>query len=474
MGGKNATLDEKEQAEKQAAELLAKAGDFMTKDLPALTEDVKALKNSVEEFKKIDVASAVKEIEKVRAAQEKLSKQIRSDSRNPAFVPGLEDEVQKFSMIRMCMASRFGWEKAGAGFEKEVVDAAIKALHAKAGGAMGDDKQGGFWVPDQVIPDVIAAIYARSVLFNLSGDGTTRVSVLNGLTGGNVKIPKVTGGLVAYWVGEEEEPAESMDQAGDITLNPKKMMLLLKLTDSMRRFGGFGFEQMLRNDMINVAAEKFDWTILYGNGSADQPRGVLNTNGIKIYSIQSGKYGVLGTDALSGAQFQADWTGGSLTFDALDQMRLALEEDKIRLGSDYATISSPRAFAWLRELKVDNYSGQTSNQPYLLGLPVLSDARLTDLIGEFDKTPQILSNMKPGASIGAPSASGTAKFTDVLTGNLREIVIGRWSGLEIEDDQGRGPGFKSDHIYVKLRMYADIGVRQPRGIILCPDGKVRA
>lgn len=460
--------------EKELAELLTKITGFIDTDAKTMSDRIKAVEAATKQFEGVNITNVLTEIEKLKSGQERVASMIRTNSRHPAYVPGLEDptEAKKFSVLRLCNASKIGWEKAGAMFEKEVCEAAQARL--KAAGAIGDDKLGGFWVPDQVIPDVIAAIYARSVFFNLGADGSTRVSTLDGLTGGNVKIPKVTGGMVAYWVGEEEEPAESMDQAGDITLNPKKLMMLLKLTDSMRRFGGFGFEQLLRNDMINAAAEKFDYTVPYGNGSADQPRGILGTNGIKIYSAQSGKYGVLGTDALGGAQFQADWAGADLSFDVLDQMQLALEEDKIRLGPSYATILAPRSLAWLRELKVDNYSAQTTNRPYLLGLPVLSDARLTDIIGAWDKTPQISTSLKPGASISAPTTSVVTKHTDVFKGNLAEVVVGRWSGIEIEDDNGRGPGFKSDHIYVKMRMYADIGIRQPRAIIVCPDAKVRA
>jgi HK97 family phage major capsid protein len=266
-----------------------------------------------------------------------------------------------------------------------------------------------------------------------------------------------------------------MDNAGDITMNPKKLMMLVKLTDSMRRFGGFGFENILRNDMINTAAEKFDWTVAYGNGGADMPRGIINTSGIKIFSAEKGGYGVLGTDSLADTGvFQATWAGAALTFDVVDLMNLALEEDKIRQGPSAIMITSPRALSYLRRLKVTYFSGQTSGQGYLLGLPILSDARLADIIGAFDKTPQIPSNNYAGKSVGAtPTNAATVNCTDVFKGNLAEVIVGRWSGLEIETDGGMGPGFKSDHIYTKMRMYADVGVRQPRGIIVCPDAIVR-
>lgn len=467
-----AVKDKKELAEQELAETLAKLGGFIDKDLPALREEVKAAKTAAEELKAVDVEGVVKELEKLKASHETMMTMLTRNSKSPGFVPGMEDASKKFSVVRVLNASKVGWEKAGAGFEKECMDAWQAKL--KASGAMGDDKMGGFWIPDQVIPDVITAIYARSVFFNLNGDGQTRVSVLDGLVGGNVKVPKVTGGMVAYWVGEEEAPSESMDTAGDISLSPKKLMLLVKLTDSMRRFGGFGFENILRNDMIATAAEKVDWTVPYGNGGNDMPRGIVNTNGIKIFSAEKGGYGVLGTDSLAGSAFQATWAGKALTYDILDLMNLALEEDKIRQLPSAVMITSPRALSYLRRLKVDYYSGQSTNQGYLLGLPILSDEKLGAIIGAFDKTPQISASNYAGKSVGAtPTSSSTVNCTDVFKGNLSEVLVGRWSGLEIETDNGMGPGFKSDHVYTKLRMYMDVGIRQPRAIIVCPDAIVR-
>lgn len=457
--------------EQQLATLLAQLDGFMGKDLPTMTATIDELKKALGE-NVANTKNVVTEIEKIKAQQELVVKNIRS-RRGLGYVSGIED--QKFSLIKAMTGARFGFKSSGAEHEEAIMKAAMEAK--AAGGQMGNDSLGGFFIPDQVIPEVIAAIYARSVFISLNGDGQTRVSVLDGLVGGNVKIPKIEGGLIAYWIGENEAAAESMHTAGDVTMNPKKIIVMVKLTDSMRRFGGFGFEAMLRNDMARALAEKVDYTLLYGNGSADQPRGLINTLGIKIYSAQSGKYGVLGTDSLAGAQFQADWQGADLTFDVLDNMGLALEEDKISLDATQYTITAPRGISWLRQLKVSNFSGQTADRGYILGLPMLSDARLGDIIGPFDKTPQIPSNNLPGESIGAPTTDTSPTgdlHTDVVRGNLGEVLFGRWSGLEIEDDGGKGLGFSSDHIYIKLRMYADVGVRQARALIVCPDAKVRA
>ena len=458
----------KETQEQQFAKLLAQMegivgekGEFTTfKSL------VTALQTEVKELRGANTAKVLEELERMKAGQEQLARQIRN-SRKGLYVSGIEDE--DFSLLKaMCAVKSGDWSNAGK--EKEMMDQWRSKASAQA---IGEDSRGGYFVADQVIADVIAAIYTRSVFVSLGGEGETRVSVLDGLTGANVKIPKFDGGLIAYWIGEEDAYVDSMATVGDVTMNPKKMGVLVRITDSMRKFQSFGFENLLRRDMERAAAKKLDWTILYGTGGDNTPRGLTHSEGIKIYSAQSKTSGVLGTTALS--SFQADWAGAELDFDGLDNMFLALEEDDIVLDASAALISSPRYFKRLKQLKILNFSGQTTGQPYLLGMPTLSDSKLTEALGmDFDKSTQIPSNLKPGASVNAPTTSSNSKFTDVVTGNLEEIVLGRWFGIEIEDDAGRGKGFTSDHIYMKLRLYADLGYRQQRALILCPDAQARA
>lgn len=479
--------------EKQAAAVLLRAhtefNELGDGGIKGLKERVSALdllvKRVDEDAKRLNVAGVLTEFEKMKATLDQTVRAIRT-SKSGLYISGIEDEpfnlLKTFIAIRVCGAGgnqKAVFEAEGAGREYEILSQ-VRAKHQERIAALkanaqnvGSDQYGGNFVPDQVIPEVIAAIYTRSVFINLVGEGTSRLSVMDGLYGGNVKIPKFLGGMVAYWIGEEDAYTDSAVRTGDVTMNPKKLGCLARITDAMRRFSGFGYDKLFQNDFVRAMAKKLDWTCLYGTGSDNAPRGIVNVDGIKIYSAQSKKIGTRGTDTLSGAQFQADWLGAELDFDGLDNIRLALEEDDIELDASAATISCPRYFTRLKQLKVSNFDAQTSEKPYLIGLPMIPDSRLAELIGPFGKTTQIPTTNKPGASISAPSASGTAKFTDVVFGNFMDIILGRWSGLEIENDDGKGLGFTSDYTYVKSRMYVDLGYRMPRSLVLCPDAQVR-
>jgi len=429
-------------------------------------ERVKALQATVDGFENLDLKAVVDEVEKLRAEQEKLVRSIRT-SKKGVYVPGAEDE--DFSCLKAMIGIRTGkW--AGAETERDIMKAAAEI---KAGQNVGDDSAGGYFIPDQVIPEVIGAIYAQSVFVALEGEGTTRISVLEGLTGGSVKIPKFDGGLIAYWIGEEDSYAISSAEVGDVTLSPKKMGVLVRLTDSMVKLQGFGFEKMLRADMARAAAKKLDWTVAYGTGGDNMPRGIANMRGIKFYSNEQGAVYTKAQIETAGSPLD-DWDGGTLDFDTLMNMELALEEDDIVLDASHAWITSPRGIHYLKRLRIPQFSGDTAGA-YLVGAPYLSDARLVDVIGSpIAKCTQIPSDNLPGESAHGATDSTNEKYTDIFGGNLNNIVLGRWAGIEVDDDGGKGPGFLRDHLYIKLKMHCDVQARQQRGIIMCPDAQCRA
>jgi len=454
--------------EEQVATVVQRVNGLLDGDesLSATQEKLKALKESVDGLEALNIAGVVEEIEKLRAAQELLVKQIRT-SRKGVYVPGVEEE--DFSVVKAMIGVRTGrWKDAGK--EKEIM---LEAARMKAGQTSGDDEAGGFFIPDQVIPEVIGAIYTRSAFIALDGNGDTRVSVLEGLTGGTVKIPKFDGGLIAYWIGEEDAYAASVADVGDVTMTPKKLGVLVRLTDSMVKLQGYGFERMIRNEMATACAKKLDFTVMYGRGGDNMPRGIAHMRDIKIFSNEQKT--VYTRDQVEAASSPlGDWDGAELTFDTLSEMELALEEDDITLDSTHAWITSPRGINYLKRLRIPNFSGDTEGQ-YLVGVPYLSDTKLQDVVGHpFGKSTQIPSDNVPGETINGATDSTTEKYTDVVGGNLGNVVVGRWAGIEVDDDGGKGPGFLRDHLYIKLKIYADVQARQQRGLILCPDAQCRA
>lgn len=467
-----------EQMAEKAASLVIELEPILDSENPEgfskLREKVKTLTAMFEPLKGLDFKAIAENVEKIKAAQDQVVHHIRN-RKDGFYVSGVEDV--KFNLAKVIAAKQVGWEKADAEHERDVLKEVEKAhgdkIYSMKGQTIGDDSAGGSFVPDQPIADVIAGIYKRSVLVNMGEGGTQRVSVLDGLSGAPVRIPRWDRGMTPQWVGEEQAPSSSTAKTGSVNANPKKLAVAAQITKELLMMASNGFDRLFKHEIESSAAEEFDRVILYGTGTEHQPRGIVNTKGIRIFSKQSGKFGVLGTDALNGAQFQADWTGGEVDFKTMDEgIDLVLEEDDVRLDASAAWISGPRFFKRLKNRKSDQYSGQTDiKQVFVLGTPMMTDAKLREIIGDFDFTNHIKSNKKPGASIGAPSASGTAKFTDLFRALWATVLLCRWGGVEISDDAGKGTGFLQDITNVKLTHIVDVVTRQPRYVVLCPDAQ---
>tara|TARA_Y100001938_G_scaffold150529_1_gene241890 strand:+ start:207 stop:1658 length:1452 start_codon:yes stop_codon:yes gene_type:complete len=471
--------------EREVARQLLENMENLSKSNAELAETVESMGSTIKAsgIDNVNVNNVVEEFNELRNNVEAMKE---AQKQSPGYIDGLDESEGQFSLIKAMTAIRTNnWEKAG--FERSVFEAARTKAQAT-----NVDSAGGYFVPDQVIPDVISAIYANSVVVNQGGDGETRASVLDGLSGGTVKIPKFQGGTVAYWIGEEDTYAESQTKVGDVTMTPKKLGVLVRLTDEMRRLGGYGFESLLRNDMVRAAAKKIDYACLYGTGMGSSPRGIMGavTQQAHVDFASDGDINAMESPLVFKATADDGgplglWTGAEvdnaadteIDFDALMEMVGLLEDNDIMPDASAALISSPRFMRRLKKQRA-GAGGDDGAGPYLGGAPFLSDEALRSIIGDFGVSSQVRSNQTAGASLdqvldpaGTPTASADTDCGDVFYGNWGEMVFGRWGGIEIEDDAGRGSGFTSDHLYLKMRLYCDVGLRHPQSFVVCTEAK---
>ena len=452
--------------------------DNIGKSQTELRTEVTAIKVGFEKDTKdikLSVDNIVKEFEKQKAGFEMFVKGIAANRKNnPLFIPGLGEDGQRFSILRAMIAVRSG-DWSGAGYEKEVME----ATRQKASAVSDIGSRGEFLIPDQKIPDMIAAVYIMSAFIALQpGTGTTRVRLIDGLVAKEAKIPKFSGGVLSYWVGEEDEMAESLASVGDISLKLRKLATLVRITADMRQFVD-GFENMLRNDMIVSMATKLDYSIMYGTGTDNMPLGICRNPDVTLFSAETGEVvrakaitHTGGSSSPAVSNIPASPAGGELDFDGLDEMVGALEDRNLSPNDSAAFIFLPKYKRRLKRNKVANYDGQSELMAYLMGQPRIPDSKLAEVIGPFGTTTQIKSTQKPGQSCGWANPSSEQKFSDVFYGNWNDLVVGRAGALDIEDDAGKGKGFASDHIYLKVRNWTGTAFRRPESIVVCPDARV--
>ncbi len=404
----------------------------------------------------IDLKDILSRIDEIKSGQETLKDQIRKD-RGGLYISGIEDEGRDFNLIKALAGAATNWSMWKDTKEHEI----MKQTTDIAKNVAGIDSEGGWFVPDQVIADVIEALYEDSVFLALDATtGRTRVSLITGLTGAKVRIPKFNSGMVAFWIGEKVPYTASEPTTAVVTLDPKKLGLLTTLTDEMATRASFGFDSLLRNDMRRVAAAEIDRVIPFGSGTNFEPRGVINDPNISQFYFENGT-----TTAPAGTPIGArgDWSKMNL-------MMLQLENAKVTINNTAAWISSPSFFRDLANLRVLNFSSQDVEGiepgPYLAGLPPLTMRALADLLGDFAKTTQIAANR----TVSATTPGSDTTYTDLFFGNWSECVVGRWGGVEILSDQGlAGQNWFSDLRSIKMRMYMDIAFRHTEAILYARD-----
>lgn len=476
-----ATLDDTAKKKALAEKLL----DFMDGTGEESRSSILAAIKELKGKETVDTKGILEELEKIKAAQRAMQESIRR-SRSGFYFPGVEDTGAEFSLSKACLGRMNGgtkeaYEAMGAGYEWSVIAEAQKKIeqvypkslqaHGKAMTA-GDVTSAGNFIPDQTIPDVIERLYQRSIFFDATGegDGSTRISILDGLTGsGNVNLPKFKGGFVAYWMDELDDITLSDATVGTVTFQAHEMGVATELTKALMDNAGYGFEGFFRRGMVRVAAEKLDTAIPFGRGGR-QPRGFFFHNDVIVYRAEDNTFLTQGQAAAV-----SDWDGGVVDFDDLDNIDTYLEEQRVQTdGPNSWTMSSRRFFRTLAQLKTINDTAQTSGFPYLLGMPMLSNARLAELIGQFDYSTIFGTSNLPGADIMGSTDSVTAKYGSFARGNLDQAVWGRWAGIEVADDGGIGTGFLARKTTVRLVMRGDLQLRRGTEIIVCPDAKVRA
>jgi HK97 family phage major capsid protein len=116
---------------------------------------------------------------------------------------------------------------------------------------------------------------------------------------GRLKYPRQTSASTTYWVGENSPIAESVIGTGEVTLQAKKLAVLIKAPNELIRFATPAAEALLRDDMTKSLALGLDLAGLEGAGGDTRPRGIINTQFItKINSNRptaNGDY-VVGND----------------------------------------------------------------------------------------------------------------------------------------------------------------------------------
>ena len=160
--------------------------------------------------------------------------------------------------------------------------AALKALSVTTPSA------GGFLVDEVLSDDFIPLLTSKTAVLEL---GARKIP----MPSGNINIPRVTGGATAYYQGENANTTISQQTLGNVHLSSKKLTVLVPISNDLIRNASMAADVLVRDDMINQANLKIDYTAMYGEGTEYAPLGIKKNCDTANISIATGT-GTLSAD----------------------------------------------------------------------------------------------------------------------------------------------------------------------------------
>lgn len=127
--------------------------------------------------------------------------------------------------------------------------------------------EGGFLIGEQYSDEIIPLLLSKTVVMELGAR-------LVPMPGGNLNLPKLTGGATSYYVGENQDASKSQQTFGNVKLSSKKLVTLVPVSNDLIRNASYAADVMVRDDMVNQMKLKIDYVSMYGDGTAYTPVGI--------------------------------------------------------------------------------------------------------------------------------------------------------------------------------------------------------
>lgn len=200
------------------------------------------------------------------------------------FTPGADSDHRmraqdgdKLSFFR-CLRATAAAKHMGAGPERAIeilrqwgdnaaadawMEARTKAL------ASNDPTAGGFLVPPQFSTDVIEFLRPAAVLRSLNPQTMP-------MPNGTVKVPKITSGTTASYIGENQNIGKTEPRFGQLTLTFKKLAALVPISNDLIRYSSPNADAVVRDDVVRALATREDKAFIRDDGTSGTPRGLKN------------------------------------------------------------------------------------------------------------------------------------------------------------------------------------------------------
>jgi hypothetical protein len=223
-------------------------------------------------------------------------------------------------------------------------------------------------------------------------------TILDNLIGGNLKLPRATGGGIASWLPETGPGADADQSFDSFTLIPKRITASTVVSRQLILQSSPDIEDFVARDLSTAIAIAVDNAAINGSGTPPQPMGILhypvNASGAYAYASRSADVTFAGP---------ATWPN-VLAFERILEQGLIVNDGSF----GYATDPTVRD-KWQQAAKVATY-------PAFLWENTDDDATF----GRVNGRRAISSTQLPAGK--------------VIFGKWSEMIIASWIGVEISSD----------------------------------------
>ncbi len=255
---------------------------------------------------------------------------------------------------------------------------------------------------------------------------------------GRLKYPRQTAASNTYWVGENSPITESLVGTGEVTLQAKKLAVLIKAPNELIRFASPAAEALLRDDMTKSLALGLDLAGLEGLGGDNKPEGIIQRQNInRINSTTQGANGdkIVGQDVY--------------------RMIAAVEESNAEFEG---WIMRPKTLYKYYQLRADAVSAGDAAGMFLFNL--IREAQ--------DDTPATIAGypVTKSTQVSQVLTKGTnSTLTYVLGGMFSDILIGMFGAIEFAATTMGDTSFVNDQTWVRGILSADVQVRHEAAFV---------
>lgn len=256
---------------------------------------------------------------------------------------------------------------------------------------------------------------------------------------GRMKFPRQTMASTTYWVGENAPITTSDIGTGEITLQAKKLAVLIRTPSELVRFASPAAEALIRDDMTKSLALGLDLACLEGAGGDNQPQGLILKSGINT---------VASTDVRA--------NGDALRAEDMYRMVAVIQESN---AEPEGWIMRPKTLHKLYQLRSDAVAQGDKSGPFLFDL----------IRGLGDGVKPNVAGLPVTAStqISQVRAKGTSTaLTYILCGMFSDALIGMFGAIEFAQTSVGDTAFTRDQLWVRGILSADFNVRHEAAFAL--------